>query len=528
MRRTIILTALLVAMGAGAYCNATTTTGQANTTAGNTLKDVTLFNNGAEMHHTETAHVAAGSNTVRIEGLSPYADLNTLQISLSAGATLSGHSYDVCTVEQSESESLKALTADSARIADECATLRQSLAVLEEGVKQSISGTPKPSKEAINQALSYYESRAQKIQERIREASDELRRCNKAIAQARKEQQDRQNATQKGVLTLYINSKSNSDVRIDVKYFSHMASWSMQYDAHIADIGAPIVFAKKAALQQHTGIDWTNIRLTLSTASPRRGLTAPEPTPWIVRQQTVYPRAKSARLNYAAPMAGSADFVMMDVETAAEESMMTDNYISKEYPIGDNYSIAGNGKTQVVPLEEIRLSDIAYTCYTLPRQDERVYLTAKVSVPDDADLPAGNVAVIFRNTYYGEQYIQPSADEKTVTLTLGEEQSLLVTRERIAEYTSEKQLQKDKISNQAYCITLRNTSKTAREVTVEECYPVSSSSEIRVNLSDQTTPTQKTDKEKGILTYTFTLQPGESKQLTVGYSIRYPKDWNIR
>jgi hypothetical protein len=46
-------------------------------------------------------------------------------------------------------------------------------------------------------------------------------------------------------------------------------------------------------------------------------------------------------------------------------------------------------------------------------------------------------------------------------------------------------------------------------------------------VDDVKTPEAQLDKETGIATWNFTLQPGDEKKLHISYSVKYPKDKKV-
>lgn len=494
------------------------------------LQDVLLFLNGAELHHRVSVPVRAGENTLVLQGISPAADFSTLQITLSAGNSLAGHEYTTRkTNDEETARHWRELRADSARLSNECSITEQSLVILEKGLQQNIAThtSGKTGTDGINSTLKCYQQYAKELRIQLYEEQTALADCKKRMDELRRKEEEKEqtNALTTGVLTLHVNAIKEGQAQIDVRYFSYAGWWVMQYDAHVTKIGDPITLSGKAVVQQTTGIDWEGVNIRLSTASPSRGMTAPEPTPIVLRRYQPQPRAmmvaysKSASTNDI--LSGSATLE----ESTVEETAVP--FVEKEYTIGKSYTIKGNGLKQSIPLEEVTLNNVQYECYTLPQKDQRVYLTARIKDIQEQPLLSGNVSVIYNNTYYGEQYLSANTTNEDIVLTLGEEQNVSVKREKTEDYTTEKHSQKDIQRTFTYQITLQNNATEERNIVLEEAYPISANNQISVILSDKTTPADRCDKTKGVLRYDITLRPQETKTITTGYTIKYPKDWTI-
>jgi hypothetical protein len=59
-------------------------------------------------------------------------------------------------------------------------------------------------------------------------------------------------------------------------------------------------------------------------------------------------------------------------------------------------------------------------------------------------------------------------------------------------------------------------------VIVRDQFPVSVNKEI--NVDDVSAPEAKTEKETGLVSWTFALQPGQERKLKLSYAVKYPRD----
>lgn len=504
------------------------------------LSDAVVFRTGAELHQTVSVNLQRGDNEICVDGLSPVAEQGSFRITTGPGVCLVAHEYTVEKVaEGREISSIRRLRDSLAMVeqhyralGDESVALTQMLTLLNEGVGQSLSAERQAvTPAAIDKGLEYYRQRSADLYAQKAEKERE-QQLWKAKADALKEQLSTataNNAGRTGVLTMRLNASHACRATLDVRYFTYSASWQPAYDASIASTQGPFVLASKALLTQTTGWDWEKVRLTFSTALPRNGLSAPEPSKWLLRKQE--PMMQKRSMMYAAA-AGTNMLAVMpeaayEADMAADETMAGEAWDGREFVVETPYTIPCNGKPQTVALGTETIDNAVYSLYTMPQADNRVYLRAQLTDLDSRRLMAGNVAVSYNGTYYGEQYLNPSSADNETNLTIGEEPLIAVERERLEEYSRTKQLANETRVNALYKITLKNNTGEAATVTLKETYPVSATKGIEVELSDKTTQWQANDKERGILTYNIALQPGEVKEVLIGYSVKYPKDWHI-
>jgi hypothetical protein len=74
-------------------------------------------------------------------------------------------------------------------------------------------------------------------------------------------------------------------------------------------------------------------------------------------------------------------------------------------------------------------------------------------------------------------------------------------------------------------ITIRNNKTNQVRITVNDQIPVSSNSQITVEVSELSGG--KHNNETGLVQWDLDLKPGETRELILTYSVRYPKNQNI-
>ena len=191
------------------------------------------------------------------------------------------------------------------------------------------------------------------------------------------------------------------------------------------------------------------------------------------------------------------------------------------YKIDDKYTLETDGKTTTIGIKQFEVNAL-YDYFTAPKIDPSAFLTAKILNWQDYDLQSGEVSLYFEGTYLGKTYIDLDATGDTLSLSLGKDNGIKVSRKLVKEYSSKRFIGSNKTETKQYEITLRNTKKDAINITVNDQFPVSTTKEI--NVDDQKAPEAQIDKETGIATWTMTLKPGEEKKLSISFSVKYPKD----
>lgn len=194
------------------------------------------------------------------------------------------------------------------------------------------------------------------------------------------------------------------------------------------------------------------------------------------------------------------------------------------YQIKDKYTIETDGKTTTIGIRQMGIPAL-YEYISIPKIDQVAYLNAKIVNWQDYDLQSGEVSLYFEGSYLGKTYLDLSAASDTLSLSLGKDNGIKVTRKLAKEFSSKKFIGNNRTDARTYEISVRNTKKEPVTITIKDQFPVSITKEISVD--DMKAPDAEVDKESGIITWTLTLQPGQEKKLNKSYTVKYPKDRKV-
>ena len=509
------------------------------------ITSVSLFLNGAEINQTETLTLHKGQNEIRVEGLSPKLSVPSIQLTLGGGTVITSSQFitdylSAATTEKDNLEKELRLKQDELKkLQSAKSTLASSLTLLQSGVEASIS-SDKVSTTTIDANLQYFQNKSAGIQKEIAQTEKAIEETEQEIQRLKKQisEQSTKSKNRCGVLLLAVSSPKEQKQELKIKYFTTAASWSMKYDVNIDRIGQPVRLVKKAYITQTTGLDWKQVRLTLSTAQPSSNNQVPELSPWYLRIQEPQVKAlgRSSNRAMAKMAAPEAEMAMVydeaEVEeeytTAASVVTATQQDLSLEYRIDVPYDVQGNGKEQVIALGEEQITDVDYAYQVVPKYNTDVFLVAEIRNWAKLNLLDGLASVHCGGTYFGQTYLSASSVNETIRLTLGSDPAIQVKREQAKEFTSSKTLGNNREQTYAWQTTIRNTKAEAVRLIVKDQYPVSSNKDIRVTLSNKTTEGADNDTSKGYLTYNLNLQPSASQTLYLEYTVKSPADKVIR
>ncbi|RYZ30573.1 MAG: mucoidy inhibitor MuiA family protein [Chitinophagaceae bacterium] len=194
------------------------------------------------------------------------------------------------------------------------------------------------------------------------------------------------------------------------------------------------------------------------------------------------------------------------------------------YKIDEKYTLETDGKTTTIGIKQIDIPAL-YEYFTAPKLDPSAFLTAKILNWQDYDLQSGESNLYFEGTFLGKTYLDLSTVGDTLSLSLGKDNSIKVSRKLLKEFSSKKFIGSSRTEEKEFEITVSNTKKIPVSITIQDQFPVSVTKEIEVK--ERKAPDGKIDDETGIVTWNLVLQPTQEKKVRMSYEVKYPKDRKV-
>ncbi len=334
-----------------------------------------------------------------------------------------------------------------------------------------------------------------------------------------------------GEIELTLTAKAFSSVELNLTYIANAAGWSPVYDIRAKDVKSNVELAYKANVFQNTGIDWKNIKLTLSTANPAEGGTKPElATQNVNIYEPIVMQTKNSRkmtMGVDAPQAMAMESAVpgLSVTSTADFVSTVETTLAVNFDISLPYNINSGGNAEMVDIQNHSLP-ASFKYYAVPKYDKDAFLTAIITDWEKYNLLPGTANIYFEGTFVGTSDIAGGEAKDSLLISLGRDKKIISKRETIEEFKSRKNVGSNIRESFGYRITLRNTKAEAINIIMEDQVPVSQDSRIEVELEDA--KGADFNRENGKLTWKLTLQPQENKEILLKYNVKYPKGKNIQ
>jgi uncharacterized protein (TIGR02231 family) len=539
-----------------------------------TISKVTVFSQGAQVYRSANYNVSQGVTQIIIEGVSPKIDANSLQVNASGNVIILDSKYSLFYPEPAKVElsglplkirksigyledSIQKMDYEILTYQDEIDVLVATKNILANNGAIRGQGKVNDSIQLLQQAIDYYTFKMMEINNKLQvlnlkkyKGVTKRSGMKTRLLDLRNYQNNADLANKpKGPshrITITLKSDETVNGKIDVSYLVSNAGWTPLYDLRSDMNTGKVNLNYKAQVFQNTGIDWSDIRLTISTNNPYQNKMKPELHPWYVdfRSYSNYSEAdrdeenkgkdinrlqkKAEAYGYSQPTSSPGATEVEDAETKAifsnQFTEVIDHVISAEFRIDLPYSIESNGQKHMVLVKNEDLN-AEFKYYTVPKYDQSVYLVAQLSKLDELQLVPAKANIFFDGSYIGETYLDPTTMDDTLSLSMGKDPNIIVKRTLLKHDSKDKVVGTKMEKTYAYAIEVKNLKSSNIELIVQDQIPVTQNADIEIEALELSKGIL--DKRTGIIEWSFNLKAKGKKDLEMKYEVKFDKDQNV-
>lgn len=519
------------------------------------LEHATVFLNGAELFATAKLQLPAGESYILFTNVAGSVNPQSLSIGADNRVVVQSANFqnDFLT-EEATAPIVKMLEDSLLRVAERQAEVAEMMTVLENqiNVLRENKQVPTHGKNGgvadVEKMVDIVGNRMPPLLARQRKLREEGDKLAKLYAKVNQQLQEEKGKTYQAggqlLVKFYTDKPTTTNVRMT--YVTPNASWQPTYDIRVDEVNKPVRLVYKANVRQNSGINWKNVRLTLSTGNPSEGAEAPQLQPWNIALYVPQPRnlnevaATSAGV-YRAPAASlsgarfEATPYVVDGIQMKEANLSTNNVaastlsdhvqvnnggVTTSFDIDLPYTVNTDGREQLVSIKTVELP-ATYRYYAAPKVDNDAFLQARVTNWEGLNLMSAPTNIFYEGSFVGNGYLDLNAVQDTINLSLGRDKKVLIRRELDEKMRAVKTIGTNIRESRQYSITVKNTRKEAINLTLVDQYPLSNDQGIVIE--DKQAKEGIEDEEKGLVTWNLKLDPAATKEVKIGYTVKYPK-----
>ena len=531
----------------------------ADITAQSRVDAVTVFPQGAEVSRVAKVQLEKGAHTVILSDLPADAVPSSIRVEGLATGKLEIGSVDSRRLMVPSTDEEIAASARR-RIEDEIELLRDQRSVSEaqlqaaetqQSLIQNLSQLPtRPAPvqsaergEDWTQVLSTIANGSAEAHRVALDARVRMRTLDRQISDLEKKLAALSPAAkQRTEVNVHVEALAPLDADLVVRYQVKGASWTPLYDARLTTgdktSGPALSLIRRAEIRQRSGEAWDNVAVTLSTTRPNASAAVPELVPITVdfeappepRPVAAAPVPEVAPMKrMAAPMAGN-DMAAEIAEAAAppvaiepKQAAIMAAPFQAVFAVAGRTGVANTGEAKRVQLL-VETMEPVLTVKTVPKEDAKAYLYAKLVLPQGTPLLPGPVSLFRDGTFVGLGKLPLLSPTEEHELGFGVDDLIRVKHALVEEKRGETGLiSTSRTDVRSYKLTVKNMHQRAMLVTVLDQVPVSNNQDIKVEVISRMAPNKTdVDDKRGVLAWELTVEPDQEQVVDFGYRVVWP------
>ena len=489
------------------------------------ITSVTVYNGQAQVTRKAEVSVQKGISNLIINEISPYINMNSIQV-------LTESSVNLLSVSQRASTDLNPIKPEYIITIEDSlesiADLLMQIKIKKDGLlaekevmlaNKHAGGTAAVlHADDLEETMALFRKRTQEIGEEIYKLTKNEKPLLATQTSFKKQLEEYKNRNANQIeLIITLQADESTSSKIEFSYLVSNCSWTPFYDIRVKDTHSPLQLISKANINQNTGEDWNNVNLRLSTSNPNENGTKPELNPNHINILEPVKLESKAKMNM--PMADGAAPAMMAMGYASNAVIVQiDTHL--EFAVLLPYSIPSDNNAHAVDLTTTEFP-ASYGYGSVPKLEESVFATVLIPATDIANQLPGNANIYFNGTYTGQTYIQGTTED-SLLLSLGKDARIHIARTLQKELSKKACFGNTKTDLKNWKIEAKNTRKESITILIEDQIPVSDNAEIEVKLLESSGANY--DPTTGKLTWKVTIEPEKSASVTFSFEVKYPKN----
>jgi uncharacterized protein (TIGR02231 family) len=536
------------------------------------IEAVTLYPGRASVTRVARPALKPGLWLLRFDDLPPTIQPDTLEARTSSGRVLAVDFSSRPTADRSGTPEAKALDAEIKALEGKLAQTESAIAALESERKlidmvtlrtgndaTKDGGTDKLDLAALDKQMTWVREQRSRVATRLRELALEREELGRQLdaARARRAELGGGRTTQGADVLVALTEAGTPQV--ELTYLVRNAGWQPVYAVRAMPAAGTASVDYEALITQATGENWTEVKLTLSTAQPTKAATPPPVDPWSVDVWTPLPVAMAMdaggssgmakRGAFGAPGAPETAAFAVPVESAADaraaelaERFSADASVGGDGP-AMNFSIVRpvSAPSDAAVRTRARIATVegpaTFVYQTQPLVTEGAFLRGSIVNGSAYQMLPGRATIFVGADYIGSADFAGAAPKQSFDVFFGTDPAVTVKRELLGRDEAQSGLFGGGLDTTwNYRGSIVNG--TGRTISIEwiDRMPVSRSDKIQVSLPQPSAPLSTnaayvaSDKPRGILRWDLTVPPSAAgaQPFTIAWKVLLSRSKDIQ
>ena len=486
------------------------------------ISNVTLYPNTAKIER--NIPVKSGENIVTLQGLAANFDISQLQYQTENNIEVNAVSHQDSALDKpsgAESRELKTQIEQIENKISEQNSIIQAAELQNNFLTNLTKGSAnKVRKQAYDAFIAIDQAKAEKV--KLEQRLQELRQDLAAVGDHQFKQRS---------LKFYVKAPQNGIIKMS--YLVPYARWQPIYKAELDTQTKQVKLTRMAMIAQKTGEDWSNVKLTLSTATPQGYVQQLTPQNWWVDYYEPQPiRVTPFNAGYSfqeAAMPAPVAKLSNTQDSLAQEpqfpQFQANNLnLSTEFRSDTQTTIYSSQQQIYLPLSSESFP-AKLSLWVIPKQSQKASMIASIAKLDD-HLPHGLVKLYRDGDFVGERQWQNGTSDH-LEISFGTDDQIKI---HVIDLSDQKRPVADAkfqtVQKQQYSI--ENLHPYPVQLTVFEAEPQSRNGKLMTHSTYQPQPNHTTwQGQPNINQWNVELASKQKFNLDLQHQFTYPNKGNI-
>jgi len=258
------------------------------------IESARVYNNAAELKHKTTVQIPSGTSEIVITNVANYLNESTVQIGVPKNVTVMSVQFTNAYVEEYDNnqdsplvkpvkDEIEKKEAELNTLLNQLNSERKSVELLDKN--QSMNNAQNFSVAELTKLLEFYKTKRTELTNSIDKLELKEEKLEEELTALKGKLTFNETSAEKtsqGKLIVNVMSNQAGTIPLEISYLTNQATWQPSYEMRIDKINTPIQMLYKAQVRQNTGIDWKNVKLSLTSGQANQNTVAPELQPWFV------------------------------------------------------------------------------------------------------------------------------------------------------------------------------------------------------------------------------------------------------
>ena len=264
------------------------------------VSSATIFLNSAQITREKKVELKKGIQLIKFVGLSPFIDKKSIRIKAKNIEIRAVNFQKNYLSKNKKSTELITLETKFTDLINEIDLENIALLTTQEEIRffkenRAIKGNQTLTVNALKETAQFYGTKMKSLNTKELKIKNKLKKLQieKSLLAKQVEDLNSKRNFATGEIFIKVSSSSNKVIDFQLIYNVSNVSWYPSYDVRVTDINSPLTIVYKANVKQNSKVDWNNVKLQFSSATPNQSTKAGKITPYFIAYGTRPPNYKN-------------------------------------------------------------------------------------------------------------------------------------------------------------------------------------------------------------------------------------------